>query len=224
MDGSTYAIWDGAWAAGGTGKTQTQRRDILVHALAAPGSDDLFVLASVRVESPYARLTLPERAALDEELIITAETNLKAEEKATVSLLSEPGTIITTVATRVENGSIQASLNTSGLQPRSYTVRVEIGGRAAAEAELRLVVPGERGGEEEEAVPQQGSAAELSAGAESVEQGAEERATVSANVSPNATEESQEQERTLKMPRARYDVLFALVLGGAIRRLKRSSP
>jgi len=112
-------------------------------------------------------------------------------------------------------------LNTSGLQ--NYTVRVEIGGRASDEAELRLVVPGERGGEEEEAVPQQGSAAELSAGAESVEKRAEERAMVSANVSPNATEESQEQERTLKMPRARYDLLFALVLGGAIRRLKCSS-
>lgn len=221
MDGSTYAIWDGAWAAGGTGKTQTQRREILVHALAAPGSDDLVELALVRVSSPYARLNLPERAAPDEELIITAETNLKAGEKATVSLLSEPGTIITMVTTRVENGSIQASLNTSGLQ--NYTVRVEIGGRASAEAELRLVVPGERGGEEEEAVPQQGSAAELSAGAESVEKRAEERAMVSANVSPNATEESQEQERTLKMPRARYDLLFALVLGGAIRRLKCSS-
>ena len=223
MDGSTYAIWDGAWAAGGTGKTQTQRREILVHALAAPGSDDLVELALVRVSSPYARLNLPERAAPDEELIITAETNLKAGEKATVSLLSEPGTIITMVTTRVENGSIQASLNTSGLQPGNYTVRVEIGGRASDEAELRLVVPGERGGEEEEAVPQQGSAAELSAGAESVEKRAEERAMVSANVSPNATEESQEQERTLKMPRARYDLLFALVLGGAIRRLKCSS-
>jgi len=103
--GSTYAIWDGAWAAGGTGKTQTQRREILVHALAAPGSDDLVELALVRVSSPYARLNLPERAAPDEELIITAETNLKAGEKATVSLLSEPGTIITMVTTRVEKGA-----------------------------------------------------------------------------------------------------------------------
>ena len=123
MDGSTYAIWDGAWAAGGTGKTQTQRREILVHALAAPGSDDLVELALVRVSSPYARLNLPERAAPDEELIITAETNLKAGEKATVSLLSEPGTIITMVTTRVENGSIQASLNTAGFKTIPYAWR-----------------------------------------------------------------------------------------------------
>jgi hypothetical protein len=221
-DGSTYAIVNGAWAAGGTGKTQEQRREILVHALAAPGSDDLFELASVRVVPPYARLTLPEQAAVDDELSLTVETNLKAGEKATVSLVSGPGSIITTVTTRVENGSIQASLNTSGLQPGDYTVRVEIGGRASAEAELRLVVPGERE-EEEEVISQQGSAAELSAGAESAEKRAEERATEAANVSTNAIEEGQEQEgeRTLKIPRARYDVLVALVLSGAIRRLKR---
>lgn len=219
-DGSTYAIVNGAWAAGGTGKMQIQRRDILVHALGAPGSDDLFELASLRVVSPYARLNLPEWAALDNELIVTAATNLKTGEMATVSLVSAPGTIITAVMTRVENGSVQASLNTSGLQPRNYTVRVEIGGRASDEGELRLVVPEERGGEEE-AVPQLGSVPELEAGLESAEKRGEELVTVAPDGSPNATEAG--QERTLKMPRSRYDLLAALVLGAGVRHMKRSS-
>lgn len=193
-DEETYAIENGVWAAGGEGKTMEQRVAILEDAITSAGSDDMFELAYFSVSTPQVSLDLPETAEVDDELRVTAETNIKDGEKAFVSL-SFNANIIKTTSTLIEDGSVDASINTSGLQPGRYNVAVYTGGRASDEKEVILVEKKEEEGEEP--LPQNESLAEPEAAAE-------------VNESVGGGNESQEEEQ--EIPMNVWDVLIALAM------------
>ncbi|NMX22280.1 hypothetical protein C5S30_07690, partial [ANME-1 cluster archaeon GoMg4] len=128
-DEETYAMDNGVWAAGDESKTMEQRVAILEAAITSAGSDDMFELAYFSVSTPQVSLDLPETAEVDDELRVTAETNIKTGEKAFVSL-SQNASVLKKTFTLVENGSVAASINTSGLLPGRYNIAVDVSGRA----------------------------------------------------------------------------------------------
>ncbi len=198
-DEATNAMDNGEWAAGGEGKTMEQRVAILEAAITSAGSDDMFELAYFSVSTPQVSLDLPETAEVDDEILVTAETNIKDGEKAFLSL-SFNSNIIKTTSTLVEDGRVNANINTSGLQPGRYNVAVYISGRASDETEVILV---EKKKEEEkegskESIPQNESVTEPEAGVE-------------ANESVGEGNESPEEEER-KIPVNAWDVVIALVM------------
>jgi len=195
-DEETYAIENGVWAAGDESKTMEQRVAILEAAITSAGSDDMFELAYFSVSTPQVSLDLPETAEVDDELRVTAETNIKDGEKAFVSL-SFNANIIKTTSTLIEDGSVDASIDTSGLQPGRYNVAVHIGGRASDEKEVILVEKTEEEGEE--SLPQNESLTEPEAMAE-------------VNESLDGGNESQEEQGEQETPMNVWDVLIALAM------------
>jgi len=129
---------DGKWIAGDESKTLEQRVAILEDTLNSAGSDDMFELAYFSVSAPQVSLDGPGTAEVDDKLQVTAETNIQDGEKAFL-LLSFNLNIVKTTSTLVENGSVQASITTSGLQPGRYTVAVDISGRASDKKKVTLV-------------------------------------------------------------------------------------
>ncbi|NMX20931.1 hypothetical protein C5S30_00505, partial [ANME-1 cluster archaeon GoMg4] len=128
-DEETYAMDNGVWAAGDESKTMEQRVAILEDAMTSAGSDDMFELAYFSVSTPQVSLDLPETAEVDDEILVTAETNIKDGEKAFLSL-SFNSNIIKTTSTLVKDGRVNANINTSGLQPGRYNIAVDVSGRA----------------------------------------------------------------------------------------------
>jgi len=194
-DEGTYAIENGVWAAGDGGKTMEQRVAILADAITSAGGDDMFELAYFSVSTPQVSLDLPETAEVDDELRVTAETNIKDGEKAFLSL-SFNSNIIKTTSTLIANGSVHTSIDTSGLQPGRYNVAVYISGRASDEKEVILVEKTEEEGEEP--IPQNESLAEPEAAAE-------------LNESVGGGNESQEEQEQ-EIPVNVWDVLIALAM------------
>jgi len=165
-DGITDAINDdGKWAAGGESKTLEQRVAILEDALSSAGSDDLFVLAYFSVSTPKVRSAVPVTVEIGTAISVKAVTNIKNGEKAFVSL-SFNSSILKKISVLVENGSVNASINTSGLQPGTYNVAVDVRGRASDENTVILVEKEveeeqeQESKEEEESIPQNESLAE----------------------------------------------------------------
>lgn len=195
-DEETYAIENGVWAAGDESKTMEQRVEILEAAITSAGSDDMFELAYFSVSTPQVSLDLPETAEVDDEIQVTAETNIKDGEKAFVSL-SFNANIIKTTSTLIEDGSVHTSIDTSGLQPGRYNVAVYISGRASDEKEVILVEKTEE--ESEESLPQNESLAEPEAIAE-------------VNESLSAGNESQEEQGEQGIPVNAWEVLIALAM------------
>ena len=136
-DSVTEVIENERWIAGDPGKTAPQRLAILKHGLNAAGSDDLFAVATFTVSSPQVSLTAPATIARAEALTVTAKTNIRDGERAFISLSSSPDILLET-ATQVANGSVQACLNCREFPPATYTLRVDIGGRASDEMEIQL--------------------------------------------------------------------------------------
>ncbi|MEA2074194.1 MAG: hypothetical protein U9O85_00400, partial [Euryarchaeota archaeon] len=196
-DEATNAIENGEWAAGDDGKTMEQRVAILEDAMTSAGSDDMFDLAYFSVSTPQVSLDLPETAEVDDEILVTAETNIKDGEKAFLSL-SFNSNIIKTTSTLVEDGSVHTNINTSGLQPGRYNVAVYISGRASDETEVILVEKKEKEEEGKESIPQNESVTEPEAGGE-------------ANESVGEGNESHEEEER-KIPVNVWDVLIAVVM------------
>lgn len=161
-DGITDAINDDdKWAIGDKGKTLEQRVAILEDALCSAGSDDLFELAYFSVSIPKVRLAVSGTVEIGTAISVNAETNIKSGEKAFVSL-SFNSSVLKKISVLVENGSVNASINTSGLQPGTYNVAVDVRGRASDENTVILV---EKEAEEEqegkeESIPQNESLAE----------------------------------------------------------------
>ncbi|MGB2841315.1 MAG: hypothetical protein WBC40_02370 [Halobacteriota archaeon] len=162
-DGITDAINDDEWVIGDKGKTLEQRVAILEDALSSAGSDDLFVLAYFSVSTPKVRLAVPVTVEIGTAISVKAVTNIKNGEKAFVSL-SFNSSILKKISVLVENCSVNASINTSGLQPGTYNVAVDVRGRASDENTVILV---EKEAEEEqeqegkeESIPQNESLAE----------------------------------------------------------------
>ncbi|MGB2726999.1 MAG: hypothetical protein WBD09_00780 [Halobacteriota archaeon] len=164
-DGITDAINDDEWVIGDKGKTLEQRVAILEDALSSAGSDDLFVLAYFSVSTPKVRLAVPVTVEIGTAISVNAETNIKSGENAFVSL-SFNSSILKKISVLVENGSVNASINTSGLQPGTYNVAVDVRGRASDENTVLLVekeaeeVQEQEGKDEEESIPQNESLTE----------------------------------------------------------------
>jgi len=121
-DGITDAIKDlgkpnAKWIAGDGSKTLEQRVAILMDALTSAGSDDLFERADFSVSAPKVILKEPKTVVeIGDEIAVKAETNIREGEKAFVSL-SQNSNILKKTFALVKNGSVNASINTSGLLP-----------------------------------------------------------------------------------------------------------
>ncbi len=143
-DGRTRAINEnGEWEIGGESKTLEQRVAILMDAITFVGSDDLYVKACFSVSAPEVILTVPETVEIGTAISVNAKTNMREGEKAFISL-SQNSSIIKKNSPEVKNGSVTASIDTSGLRllPGKYNVAVDISGRASDEKEVVLVEKG----------------------------------------------------------------------------------
>jgi len=165
-DGRTDAIKkDGKWAAGDESKTLEQRVAILEDKLTSAGSDDLFEKAYFTVSAPKVRLEVPGTVEIGDAISVKAETNIREGKKAFISL-SFNSSIIKKSSVLVKNGgSVDASINTSGLRllPGKYNVAVDISGRASDEKEVIQVEKKEQeqeGEEGKESIPQNKSVTE----------------------------------------------------------------
>ena len=151
-DDTTETIKEGTWAVGGEGKTLTQRVALLDDAISTAGSDDMYEKAYFTISAPTVSLKALGAVAIGDAIIVKAETNIRNGERVFVSLSQSPGIIDKTTVV-VENGSVNASINTSGLLPGSYILKVDVSGRASDEMEVILVEKEvvEEDGEEETA-------------------------------------------------------------------------
>jgi hypothetical protein len=202
-DGITDAINDnGGWEAGDESKTLEQRVAILMDALTSAGSDDQFGKADFSVSAPKVILEVQGTVEIGDEIRVKAETNIKNGAKTFISL-SQNSSMLKKTFTRVEICYVNASINTSGLQPGKYNVSVDISGRASDEKEVILVEKKEEGGKvEEKSIPQNESVPEPEAvveGNESVGEGGSE------------INESQEGEER-KIPVNVWDLLIAVIV------------
>lgn len=203
-DGITKAIKDGKWAAGGEGKTLEQRVAILEDAVSTAGSDDLFEIKDFIVSAPEVTLKVPGIVEIGDTLSVKAETNIKNGEKALVSL-SQNSSIIDKTTVVVENGSVTASINTSGLQPGKYNVTVDICGKAFDEKRVMLVEKKEKeeeGKVEKKSIPQNESVPEPEAVEEANESVGE------GGVEINESQEGEER----KIPVNMWDLLIAVIV------------
>ncbi|MHC1600362.1 MAG: hypothetical protein ACXQS5_06060 [Candidatus Methanospirareceae archaeon] len=197
-DGVTDAIKNGKWVAGDESKTLEQRVAIIEDKLSSAGSDDQFEKADFFVSAPWVTLEVPGTVEISNEIMVKAGTNIKTGEKAFFSL-SQNASVLKKAFTSVENGSVQANINTSGLQPGRYNVAVYISGRASDEKAVILVEKKEVKEEgSKESIPQNESVTEPEAGVE-------------ANESMSGVNESQKEEEQ-KIPVNMWDVLIALVM------------
>lgn len=205
-DGVTDAIKNDKWVAGDESKTLEQRVAIIEDKLSSAGSDDQFGKADFSVSAPMVILEVPGTVGIGDAITVKAETNIKTGEKAFVSL-SQNASVLEKTFTLVENGSVNASINTSGLLPGGYNVAVDVSGRAHDTKEIMLVEKKE--GEEEgnnESVPQNESVTEPEAGVEANE-------SVSAGTrTNNESQKEEEQEEEQKIPVNAWDVVIAVVM------------
>ncbi|MBN1455178.1 MAG: hypothetical protein JW945_02845 [Methanomicrobia archaeon] len=207
-EGTTEAIENGTWIVCGPDKTAPQRLAIIEHALSAAGSDDLYAVAALTVSSPWVSLTAPAESEHDETLTITAETNVRDGERAFISLSSGSELIIET-ATRVANGAVQACIDCRGLPSATYTVRVDIGGRASDEIEIQLGGRPENVSSTEELLT---PASELQPTPESAEAVVED---------VRVPEEQVEEERALYVHDSPWIAAIALFLALSHRRVRK---
>lgn len=204
-DGMTDAIKGGMWEAGDKGKTLEQRVAILEDAITSAGSDDLFERADFSVHAPKVILKEPKTVVeIGDEITVKAETNIREGEKAFISLFqnSNSNNLKKTFA-RVENGSVNASINTSGLLPGKYNIAVDISGRASAEKEIILV--------EKKEVVEEGKE-EIAQNESLTEPGTAEKANESIGVGEGEINESYEEEEERKIPVNVWDLVIAVVV------------
>jgi len=210
-DGITDAINDdGTWAAGGEGKTLELRVAILMDALTTAGSDDLFDKADFSVTAPKVILKIPEIVEIDDEIPVKAETNIKKGEKAFISLSQNSNSdILKKTFALVENGSVNASINTSGLLPGRYNVAVDICGRASDD---KMITLEEKKEEEQEGEEGKGSILQNESLTEPIPEAVEE---ANESVGVDEMNESQEEEER-KIPVNVWDLLIAVVVAVSI--------
>ena len=216
-DGMTDAIDDlgkrnAKWVAGDESKTLEQRMAILMDAITSAGSDDLFEKADFSVHAPKVILEEPKTVVeIGDEITVKAETNIREGAKAFVSL-SQNSSIIKKNSTEVKNGSVTASIDTSGLQPGKYNVAVDISGRASAEKEVTLVEKKEVVEEGKEEIAQNESVTEPGPALEAAEEANE---TVGEGEFLNETGEGGEEVQK-KIPVHVCDLVIAVVVASAI--------
>ncbi len=205
-DGVTDAIKNDKWVAGDESKTLEQRVAILMDAITSAGSDDLFERADFSVHAPKVILKEPKTVVeIGDEITVKAETNIREGEKAFISLFqnSSSNNLKKTFAL-VENGSVNASINTSGLLPGKYNIAVDIRGRASAEKEITLVEKKEVVEEGKEGIAQNESLTEL---------GTVEKANESMGVGEGDINESCEgEDEEHKIPVSVGDLVIAVVV------------
>ncbi|MDF2956775.1 MAG: hypothetical protein OD814_000397 [Candidatus Alkanophagales archaeon MCA70_species_1] len=153
-DGVTDAIKNGRWNVGGASKSLEQRLEILEDALTAAGSDDLFEEATFVVRSPEVKLHAPASVEVGEPLEAWAETNVKDGEPASFTLSN--GSFSLEAITFVEGGRLHVSFNTSGLQPGTYRLAVDVAGRAQDCRNVTLLAPEGTPAGADESVEQEG--------------------------------------------------------------------
>jgi hypothetical protein len=218
-DGESDVIKDNdEWEAGDGSKTLEQRVAILMDALISAGSDDLFERADFSVSAPKVILKEPKTVVeIGDEITVKAETNIREGEKAFISLFQNTSSNnLKKTFALVENGSVNASINTSGLLPGIYTVAVDISGRASAEKEIILV--------EKKEVVEEGKE-EIAQNESLTEPGTVEKANESIGVGEGEINESCEEEEERKIPVNVWDlriaVVMAIFISFAVRRGRR---
>ena len=218
-DGMTDAIDDlgkrnAKWVAGDESKTLEQRVAILMDALTSAGSDDLFERADFSVHAPKVILKEPKTVVeIGDEISVKVETNIKTGAKAFVSLFQNSSSnILKKTFALVENGSVNTSINTSGLQPGRYTVAVDISGKVSAEKEIILVEKKEVVEEGKEEIAQNESVTEPGPAPEAVEEANE---TAGEGKFLNETGEGGEEVQK-KIPVHVCDLVIAVVVASFI--------
>ena len=205
-DEVTDAINDNdEWVAGDGSRTLEQRVAILLDAITSAGSDDLFERADFSVHAPKVILKEPKTVVeIGDEITVKAETNIREGEKAFISLFQNSSSnILKKTFALVENGSVNASINTSGLLPGKYNIAVDISGRASAEKEIILVEKKEVVVDGKEEIAQNESL---------TEPGTVEKANESIGVGEGEINESYEEEEERKIPVNVWDLLIAVVV------------
>lgn len=213
-DGITDAIKDGKWVVGDESKTLEQRVAILLDAITTAGSDDLFEKADFSVSAPKVILKVPETVEIGDEITVKAETNIREGAKAFVSL-SQNSSVLKKTFALVENGSVNASINTSGLLPGEYNVAVDISGRASDEKEIMLVEKKvQEGGNE--TMKQNESLTEPMSG--TVEEGNESMGVGEGEINESYEEEEEERKMPLSVGDLHIAVVVAIFISFAARR------
>ena len=205
-DGVTDAINDNdEWVAGDEGKTLEQRVAILEDKLSSAGSDDQFGKADFYISAPKVILKEPKTVVeIGDKITVKAETNIREGEKAFISLFQNTSSNnLKKTFALVENGSVNASINTSGLLPGKYNIAVDISGRASAEKEIILV--------EKKEVVEEGKE-EIAQNESLTEPGTVEEANESIGVGEGEINESYEEEEERKIPVNVWDLLIAVVV------------
>ena len=219
-DGRTRAIENGKWEIGGESKTLEQRVAYLMDAITSAGSDDLFDKAYFTVSAPKVSLEVPRTVGIGDEISVKAETNIKTGEKAFISL-SQNSSIIKKTSALVKNGgSVDTSINTSGLRllPGRYNVAVDISGRASDEKEVILVgkKEGEQEGEEsKESILQNESVTESEAVAEANE------SVVEGDGEINESQEGEERKIPVSVGDLLIAVIAAIFISVVVKRIRR---
>jgi len=123
-DGTTAAIKEGEWAAGGEGMTMEQRVAILMGAVA--GSDDLACLDYIDVELPYVKLNPVECIEIGEDLVVTGTTNRK-EGYPIIITVKGPMMELPAKTAFVTEGEFNATFDTTDVLAGAYIIKADDG-------------------------------------------------------------------------------------------------
>jgi len=122
-------------------KTQDEVLDIVRDAtFGAVGSGDLMWLTYVRVETPTVTLNPVSSVAVGEPLVVTGISN--RGEGHTIIVTVKGPVELTPETVPVENGTFNASFDTSDAKPGTYTVKADDGDGHTDELTVDIVAPG----------------------------------------------------------------------------------
>ena len=121
-------------------KTQEDIKEILVDLVTGAGSDDLIWIGRLKVESAYVTLNPIASVAVGEPLVVTATTNRKTGHPFVVTCKGPVELAPQTVP--VENGTINATFDTSDAKPGTYTVKADDGDGHTDELTVDIVAAG----------------------------------------------------------------------------------
>jgi uncharacterized repeat protein (TIGR01451 family) len=119
-------------------KTQGQILAIIEDAtIDAEGSDDLLVKLYIKVETPMVHLNPIADVTVGEPLVVTGQSN--REEGYTIIVTAMGPTELTPQTAQIENGTFEATFDTTGAVPGEYTVMADDGDGHTDEATVEIL-------------------------------------------------------------------------------------
>ena len=124
-DGTTAAIKEGEWAAGGEGMTMEKRVAILMAAINSAGSDDLACSDYIEVELPYVELNPVECIEIGEDLVVTGTTNRR--EGYPIIITVKGPMELPAKTSFVTEGKFKATFDTTDVPAGTYIIKANDG-------------------------------------------------------------------------------------------------